>query len=143
MASPSEDKPAPYAEAAAAYIRAGWSGDEQLLHRLVKFIDARGIYECWPWIGVKSSSGYGHIKIDGKDVGTHRLVWAVINGYMPSRFEFVCHHCDNPPCANPTHLFLTLPGSRVTRKPGRGEGDCKQCTNDNRRKLRAARRAQG
>jgi hypothetical protein len=38
-------------------------------------------------------------------VPVHRLAYALAYGLVPAD-TFVCHHCDNPPCYEPTHLFL-------------------------------------
>lgn len=67
--------------------------------------------ECWPYIGrdfVKSGNGactYGRIKVNGKRVRAHRLAWEQSFGPVPSGM-YVCHHCDNPLCCNPAHLFI-------------------------------------
>jgi hypothetical protein len=60
---------------------------------------------CWVWQGALVTSGYGMVSVAGRDWRTHRLAWATTHGPIPSGL-LVCHHCDNPPCCNPDHLFL-------------------------------------
>lgn len=41
----------------------------------------------------------------------HRYVWVTIHGQIPGPTNgkeklFVLHHCDNPPCFEPEHLWL-------------------------------------
>ena len=67
--------------------------------------------DCWEWVGGKTRDGYGLVGIQnselvGKFTVAHRLSWYLHNGPIPTD-TLVCHRCDNPPCCNPDHLFLS------------------------------------
>lgn len=79
-----------------------------------------GGFGCWNWIGAKTSAGYGNTRFDYSNMSAHRVMWIKVYGHIEPGL-FVCHHCDNPSCVNPDHLFL---------------GTCQDNTDDMKRKGR-------
>lgn len=90
-----------------------------------KKVDRRGDDECWPWIGkTKSDNGYGRLDVNGMEgVYAHRVAYLSANpGSIELRFidECVLHHCDNPKCCNPKHLFLGTHQDNMDDKARKG-----------------------
>jgi hypothetical protein len=74
-----------------------------LADKLAKWSQREG--DCLIWQRARLPWGYGKLAFKGKLLYAHRAAYIAHVGPIPKGMQ-VLHHCDNPPCIEPTHLFL-------------------------------------
>lgn len=83
-------------------------------------VNRNGDDECWPWQGSCHPKGHGYAVKEGRVVYAHRLSLEMHLGRSLIEGAMACHHCDNPPCVNPAHLYEGNSQSNVDDMIARG-----------------------
>lgn len=81
------------------------SGKEGIESRL---LSRRHVAEngCWEYTGALDKKGYGRVRIKGTVTrNVARIAAWLWLGFDIESDLLICHHCDNPKCFNPEHLF--------------------------------------
>jgi hypothetical protein len=83
---------------------------------------------CREWLDLKNDDGYGYEYIEARYTETpgrfyaHRIAYVLTYGPIPDETPIVLHTCDNPPCCEPTHLFLGTDADNVADRDRKGRG---------------------
>lgn len=76
--------------------------EERFLAKVVKSDDG-----CWTWTGASylgEGLPYGRFALHGETIPAHRAAYVLFCGDISSSVV-ICHHCDNPKCVRPDHLY--------------------------------------
>lgn len=73
---------------------------------------------CWPWKG-SMRHAYPEVWVDGRKKYAHRVAFYLVHGEWPPE---VCHHCDNPSCCRPDHLFGGTHAENMADMRAKGRG---------------------
>lgn len=75
--------------------------------------------DCSVWTGHVDKDGYGLITLGNITFRAHRIIAAIKHGTF-SDSKMVLHNCDNPPCCNPSHLYIGTALDNARDKAARG-----------------------
>src|SRR4030043_1563744 len=82
-------------------------------------INIKSDEKCWEWKTYAGTNERPNTHFNGKNQSVSRLAYKLIYGDFDDSL-YVCHHCDNPPCCNPNHLFLGTRQDNVDDREAKG-----------------------
>lgn len=101
----------------------------QLETKLHKYTGKLAGDGCRYWLANRNKHGYGLLHLYYPEtrrkvaVSVGKAILALRLGYWPARFEFACHKCDNPSCANPEHIWKGSPKDNHDDMTAKGRGN--------------------
>lgn len=113
--------------------------------------------ECWIWNAARSDNGYGKIRVSIVDefgmlkhfgCYAHRVSYELYVAKIEDG-KHVLHTCDNPPCVNPSHLFIGTNTDNILDRMNKGRSTLgsrnkmSKLTEDSVRRIRAMYAAGG
>ncbi len=88
----------------------------------------RHLGRCWLWKGGMSLDGYGRFRKSARRgsgmLNAHRWSLEDSLGRSLAKSMHACHHCDNPACVRPTHLFAGTLQDNEDDKTAKGRRPC-------------------
>jgi hypothetical protein len=99
---------------------------EPLELRFARFVDRLGpipphrpeLGPCHLWTGHRQKSGRGQIWVDGTNTLAARVAFFLTHNRWPK--PCCLHHCDNPTCVRPDHLFEGTKADNATDCKAKG-----------------------
>ncbi len=81
---------------------------------------------CLLWTGFVNENGYGRVRLGGKLVFLHRLVYENHHKIKLNKIVCICHVCDTPGCVNIRHLWAGSNLDNVADREAKGRNVVKK-----------------
>lgn len=99
----------------------GPSKAEQELDPFVRFFRRVRVGDgCWEWEGLRRHTGHGRVMMGGRRLSAGEWAWELWYGQPVPEGHQINHHCDNPPCVRPDHLYVGTQRENIADRDRRG-----------------------